>query len=299
MTRLLDLYGTGLLKLRGSELADAIRASEGRTLVAEVMAKAPPLLSGTANAEIVAAFGADLICLNLADLTAQGCPVKGLEEVVRPPGDLDGLAMLLGRPVGLNLEPDLESVPPAYRASAANVRKAEAMGAAFVVVTANPGRGAGLEDIESAVRTVTGAAPGLQCWAGKMHHAGAEERLGPKTVARVIAAGADGALIPLPGTVPGISEQRAGDMVEEVRSAHALAVGTIGTSQEGADAATLRRLALAGKRIGVDIHHIGDAGFTGLALPESLYAYSVAMRGIRHTWNRMARGARASWRGEE
>jgi hypothetical protein len=132
-----------------------------------------------------------------------------------------------------------------------------------------------------------------------MHHSGAEEPLGRKSVAGLVAAGAQGVLVPLPGTVPGISEGLAAGMVEEARSAGALAIGTIGTSQEGADNHTLRQLALAAKRIGVDVHHIGDAGFSGLASPEGLYAYSVAARGIRHTWNRMARGVRASWSGKE
>jgi hypothetical protein len=297
--RLLDRYGPGLASLRGSELAGAIRASEGRTVMAEIIAGAFPLLSGTANAELVAAFGADLICLNMTDPAAAGVLVTGLEKVEPAPEGFAGLAGLLGRPVGLNLEPDLESVPSPYRATATNARAAEASGAAFVMVTANPGRGATLEDLESAVATVRQAAPGLPCWAGKMHHAGAEETLGRKTVARLLGAGAQGALVPLPGTVPGISEQRAGDMVEEARSAGALAIGTIGTSQEGSDAETLRHLALGAKRIGVDVHHIGDGGFSGLAAPESLYAYSVAVRGVRHTWNRMGRGARASWSGEE
>ena len=87
--------------------------------------------------------------------------------------------------------------------------------------------------------------------------------------------------------------------MEEARSSGALAIGAIGTSQEGADGDTLRRLALMAKRIGVDVHHLGDAGLGGMASPESLYAYSIAVRGIRHTWNRMARGTRASWPGKE
>ncbi|MBA3291371.1 MAG: hypothetical protein H0U17_07750 [Actinobacteria bacterium] len=86
-------------------------------------------------------------------------------------------------------------------------------------------------------------------------------------------------------------------MTAACHDAGALAVGTIGTSQEGADIATIRSLALVAKRIGVDVHHIGDAGYTGLAIPENIYAYSLALRGRRHTWNRMARDTRASWEG--
>ena len=298
MTRLLDRFGPSLAALRGPELDEAIRASEGRTILAEVAAGAPPLLSGTSNAELVAAFGADLVCLNLVEPATEEIAVAGLEAVDPAPRGLGGLAALLGRPVGLNLEPDVDVVPPGFRATTANARAAEAAGAAFVMVTANPGRGVTVDDLESAVRTVREAGT-LSCWAGKMHRAGTEERPDRKSVVRLVGAGARGALIPLPGTVPGISEGLAADMVDEARSAGALAIGTIGTSQEGSGADTLRELALSAKRIGVDVHHIGDAGFSGVAAPESLYAYSVAVRGIRHTWNRMARGIRASWNGKE
>jgi len=43
---------------------------------------------------------------------------------------------------------------------------------------------------------------------------------------------------------------------------------------------------------GADLHHIGDAGYTGMAVPENIFAYSVAIRGLRHTYARMARSIR-------
>ena len=165
------------------------------------------------------------------------------------------------------------------------------------MVTANPGRGAEIADLAKSVGLVRTTAPHLLCFAGKMHHAGARERLDSKVAGGLIDAGAQGVLVPLPGTVPGIDEATARAMVTASHDAGALAVGTIGTSQEGADTATIQSLALAAKRIGVDAHHIGDAGYTAVAVPENIYAYSIALRGRRHTWNRMARGARASWGG--
>jgi len=73
-------------------------------------------------------------------------------------------------------------------------------------------------------------------------------------------------------------------------------LGTIGTSQEGATAKLARSLALTAKEVGVDAHHIGDAGYYGIGDPEFLHAYSIAVRGRRHTWRRMALGARAHLR---
>lgn len=294
MTRLLDLAGAELAALRAGELIEAVRASEGRVLLAEVVAGSPPLLSGCSNPELACAQGADLVCLNLFDPTSDGVAVPGLEHLKPEPESIGGLARLLGRPVGLNLEPDVATVPEAYRATEANLRAAREAGAAFVVVTANPGRGATVHDIAAA----TGAArhvDGLCCFAGKMHHAGADEHLGPEMVERLVGAGAHGVLVPLPGTVPGISEADAGVMVKAAHDSGAVAMGTIGTSQEGAQEDTLRELALTAKRVGVDLHHIGDAGLTGIARPENIYAYSVAIRGVRHTWSRMGRNVRASW----
>ncbi|HLU53540.1 MAG TPA: haloacid dehalogenase-like hydrolase [Acidimicrobiia bacterium] len=297
MTRILDRFGSDLAALRGDALADAIRAAEGRTILAEVVAGAPPLLHGTSNAELVCGFGADLVCLNLVDPSdADRVLMTGLEAVDPPPIGFQGLSRLLGRPVGLNLEPDVDAVPEPLRASASRARAAAEGDAAFVIVTANPGRGATGEDRAAAVSTVREAAPHLLCLAGKMHRAGAEEPLGPELVESLVAAGAHGVLVPLPGTAPGLSEETAAAMVQVVRSRGGLAIGTIGTSQEGSDETTLRSLALMAKRIGVDVHHIGDAGFTGIAHPENVYAYAVAVRGVRHTWNRMARNVRATWK---
>lgn len=68
----------------------------------------------------------------------------------------------------------------------------------------------------------------------------------------------------------------------------ALTITAIGTSQEGADIDTIRQLALMCKMTGTDIHHLGDAGYAGMSLPENIQAYSIAIRGIRHTYHRMA-----------
>jgi len=63
----------------------------------------------------------------------------------------------------------------------------------------------------------------------------------------------------------------------------------IGTSQEGASIETIRHLALLCKMAGTDLHHLGDAGYIGMALPENIQAYSIAIRGVRHTYASMAR----------
>lgn len=49
-----------------------------------------------------------------------------------------------------------------------------------------------------------------------------------------------------------------------------------------------RAIALSSKRAGVDIFHIGDAGYSGMALPENIQTLSITVRVKRHTYIRMA-----------
>ena len=101
-------------------------------------------------------------------------------------------------------------------------------------------------------------------------------------------AGADVILLPAPGTVPGITMEYAHKLIEAVHARGKLALTSIGTSQEGADTATIRQIALLCKMAGADIHHIGDTGVPGMALPQNILAYSIAIRGERHTYHKMA-----------
>ncbi len=289
MTRLLDLDRPALVALRGRPLLAAVADSEGRTIVAEVIAGGAPLASGVDNAEVVAALGADILILNRIEEAYVGngwrLPASG------PVEDLAGLAERLGRPVGVNLEPG--DVPALRRATPDSARRLVDAGAALLCLTANPGTGttlAELATVTTSVRAAIGDGPVI--WAGKMHLAGAPEPLTPAGVAALVDAGADAALLPLPGTVPGVTREAAGAIVAAVHQAGGLAVTTIGTSQEGAHPSLAAPLALLAKEVGADAHHIGDAGLGGSPDPELLYAYSVAVRGRRHTWRRMALGNR-------
>ena len=43
---------------------------------------------------------------------------------------------------------------------------------------------------------------------------------------------------------------------------------------------------------GADIHAIGDAGLTGMSVPEDIYQMAITTKGRRLTWKRMAGGHR-------
>ncbi|WP_112269130.1 DUF7916 family protein [Lentzea terrae] len=284
--RILDLDRSGLAALRGPELSRAVAASEGRTMVAEVFADRAALSfdgqTGVHNAELMAAFGADVIVLNMIDRVWDGTMFRfpGLGEFA----SLAELAAKIGRPIGVNLEPG--TVPELRKASKDNAQRLADAGAALIVLTANPSTDGSLDGMARATEQL-GTGAGL--WVGKMHHAGHPEPITAQKLGNLVDAGADGVILPIPGTLPGITREAAAEVVQAVHAKGAVVMGAIGTSQEGAHTNVVPQLALTAKEIGVDAHHIGDCFLPGMGDPELLYAYSVAVRGRRHTWTRMAR----------
>ena len=162
------------------------------------------------------------------------------------------------------------------------------------MLTGNPGMGVTNASLARAVRHArTAGGDDLLLMAGRMHAAGSASEAGGRIVEErdvvdFVEAGADVVLLPAPGTVPGCHEALVRGWVDAVHGAGALTMTTVGTSQEGADVDTIRRIALLAKMTGTDVHHLGDCGLFGVALPENLLAYSIAVRGRRHTYRRMA-----------
>ena len=300
LKRLIDTTARELTSYNKAELLTAISDSEGRTLAAETIGTVTPMLVNITNAEFVASLGADLIMLNIFDVNdpiIQGLPQTSPEDTIRE------VKRLTGRMVAINLEPAVikdgqeESVwnlTTGRQATVENARKAADMGVDMIVLTGNPGVGVDNEAIIQALsRLKEAVGDRVILTAGKMHASGiiseaGEKILTEKEVEAFVDAGADVILLPAPGTVPGITMEYAGNLIRKAHEKGALAMTTIGTSQEGADEATVRQIALMCKMAGADIHHIGDSGYMGMALPENITAYSVAIRGKRHTYRRMA-----------
>jgi 2-keto-3-deoxy-6-phosphogluconate aldolase len=297
--RILNCCASDFAAMGREELLHAIAASEGRTLMAETIGAVPPLLGDVTNAELAAAMGADFLLLNLFDV--QKPAVQGLPDHA-PADTLRLVKQLTGRPVGINLEPgeapahsaDPWALTPGRCATAENARLAADLGADLILLTGNPGNGIGNAGILRALREIRAAVGSrLILAAGKMHASGvlsegAESILTPEEIDDFAAAGADIILLPAPGTVPGVTLEWAGARVQRIHRCGCLALTSVGTSQEGADTDTIRRIALLCKQAGADIHHLGDSGLPGISSPENLMAYGVAIRGVRHTWHRMA-----------
>lgn len=298
--RLIDTTAREVVSYNKQELLTSIADSEGRTLAAETIGTVTPMLVDITNAEFVTSLGADLIMLNVFDVNEpviQGLPQVPPEEVVRE------VKRLTGRMVAINLEPaivkDTEdnsvwNLTKGRQATPENAKKAADMGVNMIVLTGNPGVGVENDAIIQALsRLKEAVGDRVILTAGKMHASGILSEAGEKIlteneVESFVDAGADVILLPAPGTVPGISMEYAAKLIKRAHEKGALAMTTIGTSQEGADEDTIRQIALMCKMAGTDIHHIGDSGYMGMALPENIMAYSVAIRGKRHTYRRMA-----------
>lgn len=111
-----------------------------------------------------------------------------------------------------------------------------------------------------------------------------------ENVEKFIEAGTDIVMIPAPGTVPGFDIEKVKKFVQIIHKYDKICLTAIGTSQEGTDIDTIRTIALNAKMTGTDIHHVGDSGLMpGLASPENIMAYSIVIKGKRHTYRRMSR----------
>lgn len=298
--RYIDCSARELAAYHKKELLQSIADSEGRVLAAETIGTVTPMLVNITNAEFVTSLGADIIMLNIFDVNHP--EINGLPEVA-PEDTIHEIKRLTGRMVAINLEPaavrndgekSVWSLTEGRRATVENAKKAADMGVDMIVLTGNPGVGVDNKAITKALADLNEAVGDrVILTAGKMHASGILSEAGEKILTKedaetFIEAGADVLLLPAPGTVPGFTMEHAAELIKTAHEKGVLAMTTIGTSQEGADEETIRQIALMCKMAGADIHHIGDSGYMGMALPENITAYSVAIRGKRHTYRRMA-----------
>lgn len=296
MKRLLSAYASDIAAMSPQDLKQSIRASEGRIVMGETVVTAAPLIAGVSNAEMMAAFSCDLLVLNELDVFKP--EIVGFYDCPNPIAELKGLT---GRPIGINLEPVdtsqefLENpvdLPAGRLVSPQSLRQAQELGVDFIVLTGNPATGVSLAAISEAITLAKQHFSGL-VFAGKMHGAGLGEAVvNAQALLDFVDQGADGILIPAVGTVPGVREDQLAPIVDQVKAQGALVISTIGTSQESADKQTVREFALSNKRVGSDIHHIGDGSYGRMPDPENILALSLAIRGKRHTYFKMGQSVR-------
>ncbi len=297
--RYLDVNLSDIEKMTKKDKLDSIKLSEGRTLVTEVIGAFPGMLGDISNAELAAAFGSDILLLNVYDVD------KPYFYGIEADNIIGEIKKRTGRLVGVNLEPvdesldmvqEKRSIAPGRTAKLENVKKLIDDGCDFIVLTGNPATGVTNEKIQHSIKEIRKHfGQEIMIFAGKMHSAGDINEIGSKLYSKELAldfieAGADVLLLPAPGTVPGFTMEMAKEIIDLAHDKDTLTLTAIGTSQEGSDQDTIRRIALMSKMAGTDMHHVGDAGICpGVSTPENIMAYSIVIKGKRHTYRRMAR----------
>src|SRR5699024_2286955 len=138
---------------------------------------------------------------------------------------IETLKQLVGRPIGVNLEPDDDGtnmydqhleIAEGRQASAETVQVLEAVGVKFRCMTGNPATGVSNKKIVEALQNTRNLFSGLII-AGKMHSSGVDEPVITREyVRKFIEAGADIILVPAVGTVPGFDEAQLKNIVKEV-----------------------------------------------------------------------------------
>lgn len=296
MKRFLSMEASEMINLTREELIASLKASEGRIILSENIVCVDSLVPGITNAEVARAFGADLILLNAIDVF--DVKISGLKDSKAP---IKKLKKLVGRPIGLNLEPiDLEAnmnsereiINKGRQLNLESIQKAEELGFDFICLTGNPGTGVTTEAIKKGIKLVKENFSGM-ILAGKMHGSGTNEDIYDETlILKFIEAGADVILLPAPGTVPGSMIDKCYKIVQMIKKHNKLSLAAIGTSQETSTPEIIRQIGLNNKMIGFDICHIGDAGPGGLAHPENIMELSNVIRGKRHTLKMMSSSIR-------
>ena len=284
--RLISANTSEILAMSAAELKQSIKASEGRVILSENVGFKESYIGDITNSEMARAFGVDLL----------NPVISAIDPGV--PNFVAELHRLVGRPIGVNLEPvdasaqmneERQELVTGRQLNEASLQAAQALGVDFICLTGNPGTGVTNKTIASAIRLTKQHFSGLVI-AGKMHGAGVDEPVADlEAVSQFIEAGADIILAPAVGSVPGFDEADLKAIVHRAHEAGALVMSAIGTSQESSDTDTIKQMAIRNKICGVDIQHIGDSGYGCLAPVENIFALSKAIRGQRHTISMIAR----------
>lgn len=303
--RLISIAGTDIDRLSPMQLKESILKSEGRVICGQHLLFANAgLVRGVTNSELMFSFGADMVMLNTFNfdddsksLGLQGLSYQELRALCRRP-----IGVYMGCPgTDADVEDDLYD-RGGMLATPEHVERAVGMGADFIVLGGNPGSGTRIADVLATTARVKGCyGDDVFVWAGKWEDGVTEPVLGDplakargrddgEIVRQLIDAGADCIDLPAPGTRSGVGVNDVRELVTLVHSHKpgTLAMSFLNSSVEGADTATIRKVALKIKETGADIIAMGDGGFAGGSSPENIHQLSIFIKGMPYTYYRMA-----------
>jgi len=304
-----------LLSMDTESLLTAIRISEGRILTVSARMRSGNLVDYVTNAEVAAAFGADIVMLDTYEPEnpyIPGWPSKNptddeaTADIQVPLGrgySLKEIRQIVGRPIACMLlfhgDMNKEATLKHYGrilANAENAQKAIDSGTDMIAI----GGWAPIDIVQKSVREIRQITRGkaiLEYF--RPHGPGligqADTKLGPKQlitkdeIRLYLNADVDIVGLAAPGTYPGYTVEFVAELVEMIHNAGKMASLGLHTSQEGSDIDTIKRIAILSKMAGADLYELGDSGFNEQMIePQNIMALSIAVRGRRHTYRRMA-----------
>lgn len=287
--RIFDYTAEDFRLANREQLVQAIRQSEGRTLMVENVVALTPPIDMVSGPELAAAFGADMITLNCLDVFDP--KIRILSEDPDEFMTIEQVKKYTGRLVGCNLEPIPEGITHlavGRTVTQETISRAVEIGLDYVMLTGNPGNCVSQETILKAIGLVRSIAPEMLIVAGKMHAGGVGNDYNLNIVPAFAEAGADIMMFPAAYTTPGVGPELAQQMMAAVHQTNMLGMLAIGTSQEGASESYIEQVAITAKAAGADIVHIGDGGYSGIAPLENIMRLGLTLRGRRHQFKRMA-----------
>lgn len=325
MKRLLDCSPQEMMSLTSSELVQAIRMSEGRVVSACARSRSANYLQYVTNAEVVAKFGADIVCFNTnnpKDPIFPGLPSKnpkndepfrGVQIQIGKGWTIGEIRRLIGRPIACAMLLDA----PSYGShnidtGFSDTKNGMVAGGSLntwedldlfieqgvdiicIIGWASPDQL--IATTKEAVRRSNGR---TVIWSGVPHGPGLiyakqspynlRELMTPDLAAALADVGADIVDIPAAGCLPGYTMDYVGKLIDTIHKGGAIVNTGIHNSQEGTDEETIRRIAIDNKTIGADMLMLGDAGVNeNIGRPETLEALCIAIKGKHHTYRRIA-----------
>lgn len=294
-TRILDAVASEFMSMNALDLVESIRKSEGRTISVEVICTDEPPVDGVTHAELASAMGADIIVLDRYNPPAPkivGAPASLLNSGM----PLAGLRKLIGRPVGINLLVGKNlPVEKAGRAFTPEIAQAACkQGADIFFIINQPAYGGSLAQMCSAGEWVRAnlnnkvMAVAVTSASTPPPRAPDEVNAFCDTLKPLLQAGYLGVGIPLPGSKQGWTLEAAARLVDCIHAEGGLAWAILTGSVEGSPREAIIHLALQAKMLGFDVHRLDEAGLSGMPSPQNIFTYSLALRGERHTYRRMA-----------
>ncbi|MBK8021038.1 MAG: hypothetical protein IPK19_06290 [Chloroflexi bacterium] len=297
--RLLEAVASDFRAMDGADLAESIRLAEGRTLSAEVIASAEPPVDGISGGELAAAMGADIIALDQYDPFAPR--IAGVEAEFMDDRPLAQYGLLLGCPVAINLivaEPERAPGLGGRLFSRESLDAAVTQGANLIFLYARPRQGGTATMQAEAARLIATAHPraamvvGVPSFSKPPPRDEASFESHRQEILALLDAGCHGVGMPMPGSKQGWQAEQAAALIDVAQARGGLTWLFVTGSVEGAPPSVMHDLALLGKQLGADAFRLDEAGLSGMPNPENIFAFSMALRGARHTYRRMASSIR-------